>query len=91
LKANRAYSLGAYIKIKEQTQIRFEIKQKGKVIDQVTSNNDIEYSNDSSWKFIKLDFELGNNFKNTELHCIKLGKGEVYIDNIGIIPIPESK
>ena len=91
MKANRAYSLGAYIKIKEQTQIRFEIKQKGKVIDQVTSNNDIEYSNDSSWKFIKLDFELGNNFKNTELHCIKLSKGEVYIDNIRIIPIPESK
>tara|TARA_B110000977_G_scaffold175736_1_gene230739 strand:+ start:5350 stop:7695 length:2346 start_codon:yes stop_codon:yes gene_type:complete len=88
LEPNRTYTLGAYIKAKEKGEVLIEIKQKGKLIKKINTQ-EIEFTKKSNWKFVKLDFELGRKNAEISLHLTKTGEGQVYIDNIGLLPIPK--
>ena len=80
--------MGAYVKIEGISELSISISQKRNTL-AVISTKDIEYSVNSNWKFVRLDFILGIKHKDIRLEIIKTGNGEAYVDDVGIIPIPE--
>ena len=84
----RNYVFAAYLKSPDDAKVRFTISSKGKILADLSSDT-IPFPVNSNWKFVYLEFNLPPGSGTAEVRIVKIGKGSAYIDDTGVIPIPD--